>query len=79
MFAFILTPDGNDLQYECVLDEQLDLNDKVAFAVKYLNDQRLFDKLDKLAEESRDKGDLQGILLTGECQFISFSISSLFI
>jgi hypothetical protein len=28
-----------------VKDEQLDLNDKVAFAVRYLNDQRLFEKL----------------------------------
>ncbi|CAF3659384.1 unnamed protein product [Rotaria sp. Silwood1] len=65
MFGFILTQDGNDLQYECVLDEQLDLNDKVAFAARYLNDQRLYDKLDKLADESREKGDLQGILLTG--------------
>ncbi|CAF4536070.1 unnamed protein product, partial [Rotaria sp. Silwood2] len=65
MFGFILIQDGNDLQYECVLDEQLDLNDKVAFAARYLNDQRLYDKLDKLAEESREKGDLQGILLTG--------------
>ncbi|CAF1350017.1 unnamed protein product [Adineta steineri] len=65
MFAFILTQDGNDLQYECVLDEQLDLNDKVAFAARYLNDDRLYDKLDKLADESRKKGDLQGILLTG--------------
>jgi len=37
----------------------------VAFAVRYLNDQRLYDKLDKLADESRQKGDLQGILLTG--------------
>jgi hypothetical protein len=37
----------------------------VAFAVRYLNDQRLYDKLDKLADESRGKGDLQGILLTG--------------
>ncbi len=37
----------------------------MAFAVRYLNDQRLYDKLDKLADESRDKGDLQGILLTG--------------
>jgi hypothetical protein len=48
-----------------VKDEQLDLNDKVAFAVRYLNDQRLFEKLEKLSEESREKGDLQGILLTG--------------
>ncbi len=24
MFAFILTPDGNDLQYECVLVRRLD-------------------------------------------------------
>ena len=46
-------------------DEQLDLNDKVAFAARYLNDQRLYEKLDKLADKSRDKGDLQGILLTG--------------
>jgi len=30
-----------------------------------LNDQRLYEKLDRLADESRDKGDLQGILLTG--------------
>lgn len=65
MFAFILQQDSNDLSYECVLDEQLDLNDKVAFASRYLNDQRLYEKLDKLADESRDKGDLQGILLTG--------------
>ncbi|CAF0964213.1 unnamed protein product [Adineta ricciae] len=65
MFAFILTPDGNDLSYECVLDEQLDLNDKVAFAAKYLNDHLLEKKLEKLADESREKGDLQGILLTG--------------
>ena len=46
-------------------DEELDLNDKVAFAVRYLNDQRLLEKLEKLAECSREKGDLQGILLTG--------------
>ncbi|UJR38550.1 hypothetical protein I4U23_031216 [Adineta vaga] len=65
MFEFILTSDGNDLQYECVLDEQLDLNDKVAFAARYLNDQRLYEKLEKLADDSRDKGELQGILLTG--------------
>jgi hypothetical protein len=37
----------------------------VAFTARYLNDQRLYEKLDKLADESRDKGDLQGILLTG--------------
>ncbi|CAF4004965.1 unnamed protein product [Rotaria magnacalcarata] len=65
MFGFILSQDGEDLQYECVLDEQLDLHNKVAFAARYLNEQRLYDKLDKLAEESREKGDLQGILLTG--------------
>jgi len=65
MFSFICTSDGNDLQYQTVLDEELDLNDKVAFAVRYLNDQRLVEKLEKLAETSREKGDLQGILLTG--------------
>lgn len=43
----------------------MDLNDKVAFAAKYLNDQLLEKKLEKLADESREKGDLQGILLTG--------------
>lgn len=48
-----------------IQDEQLDLNDKVAFASRYLNDTRLYEKLDKLADESREKGDLQGILLTG--------------
>ena len=47
----------------------MDLNDKVAFAVRYLNDQRLFEKLEKLADESREKGDLQGILLTGLSNF----------
>ncbi|CAF3513676.1 unnamed protein product, partial [Rotaria sp. Silwood2] len=46
-------------------DEQLDLNDKVTFAVRYLNDQRRYDKLDQFADESREKGDLQGILLAG--------------
>ena len=83
MFAFILTQDYNDLQYDCVLvrssllfsfllfrrtsfqNEQIDLSDKVAFAARYLNELRLYEKLDKLAEESREKGDLQGILLTG--------------
>ena len=45
------------------------MNDKVAFAVRYLNDQRLFEKLEKLADESREKGDLQGILLTGLSNF----------
>ncbi|CAF3003699.1 unnamed protein product, partial [Rotaria sp. Silwood2] len=36
-------------------DEQLDLNDKVAFAARYLNEQCFYDKLDKLADESREK------------------------
>jgi hypothetical protein len=44
----------------------LDLNDKVAFAARYLNDQHLYDKLEKLADDSREQGDLQGLLLTGQ-------------
>lgn len=52
-------------------DEDLDLNDKVAFAVRYLNDQRLLEKFDKFAETSREKGDLQGILLTGSILILS--------
>ena len=58
-------------------DEPLDLNDKVAFTARYLNDQRLHEKLDKLAEEAREKGDLQGILLTGAISLVTFVIDSL--
>ncbi|CAF2041398.1 unnamed protein product, partial [Rotaria magnacalcarata] len=63
MFGFILLQDGEDLQYECVLDEQLGLHDKVAFAARYLNEQRLYDKLDKLAEESREKAIFKELFL----------------
>ncbi len=46
-------------------DEQLNLNDKLAFAARYLNNQRLYEKIDKLADESRKKGAPQGFLSTG--------------
>ncbi|CAF1662661.1 unnamed protein product, partial [Didymodactylos carnosus] len=42
MFAFILSDDAQqDQNYSNVLDEQLDLNDKVGFSCRYLNDQCL--------------------------------------
>ncbi|CAF1264064.1 unnamed protein product, partial [Didymodactylos carnosus] len=66
MFAFILSDDAQqDQNYSNVLDEQLDLNDKVGFSCRYLNDQCLDIYLDKLSMESKSKGDLQGIILTG--------------
>ena len=74
LFSSLLFPSMTRVSLK---DEPLDLNDKVAFTARYLNDQRLHEKLDKLAEEAREKGDLQGILLTGAISLVTFVIDSL--
>ena len=45
--------------------EELDLNDKVAFAARYLNDERLVPTLNQFVEQSEERGDLQALILTG--------------
>ncbi|OXU30787.1 hypothetical protein TSAR_008781 [Trichomalopsis sarcophagae] len=62
-FAF-LTADNDS--YESVLNENgMAVEDRVAFALMYLSDSKLYDYLKKLSQKLCDEGNLDGFLLTG--------------
>ncbi|XP_060529882.1 GATOR complex protein MIOS-B [Cylas formicarius] len=64
MFGF-LTANGD---YDYVLNEKgIAVDDRVAFACVYLPDAKLLDYLKKLCQELAEQGNLDGLLLTGNC------------
>ncbi|EMP32701.1 WD repeat-containing protein mio-A [Chelonia mydas] len=63
MFAFLTSESGS---YDGVLYEnKVAVRDRVAFACKFLNDAQLNRFIEKLTNELKDAGNLEGILLTG--------------
>ncbi|KQK79202.1 WD repeat-containing protein mio [Amazona aestiva] len=63
MFAFLTSESGS---YDGVLYENnVAVRDRVAFACKFLNDAQLNRFIEKLTNEMKDAGNLEGILLTG--------------
>lgn len=63
MFAFLTSEPG---AYEGVLHESsVAVRDRVAFACMFLNDAQLPRYIDKLTNEMKEAGNLEGILLTG--------------
>ncbi|KAK2536352.1 Mios [Columba guinea] len=63
MFAFLTSESGS---YDGVLYENnVAVRDRVAFACKFLNDTQLNRFIEKLTNEMKDAGNLEGILLTG--------------
>ncbi|XP_062035344.1 GATOR2 complex protein MIOS [Lepus europaeus] len=63
MFAFLTSETGS---YDGVLYEnKVAVRDRVAFACKFLNDTQLNRYIDKLTNEMKEAGNLEGILLTG--------------
>ncbi|OXB67495.1 hypothetical protein ASZ78_016717 [Callipepla squamata] len=63
MFAFLTSESGS---YDGVLYENnMAVRDRVAFACKFLNDAQLNRFIEKLTNEMKDAGNLEGILLTG--------------
>ncbi|XP_017302881.1 GATOR complex protein MIOS-B-like, partial [Diaphorina citri] len=66
IFAF-LTADGDN--YDSILYEKnLNIEDRIGFACRFLSDSRLIDFLTKLTAEFMDEGKLNGLLLTGSCK-----------
>ncbi|XP_046689456.1 GATOR complex protein MIOS isoform X1 [Silurus meridionalis] len=63
MFAFLTSEAG---AYDGVLYEsRVAVRDRVAFACMFLNDNQLSRYVDKLTDEMKEAGNLEGILLTG--------------
>lgn len=63
MFAFLTSENSN---YEEVLKENdIAIQDRVAFACIFLSDNKLMEFLTKLTDTMTEKGNLDGILLTG--------------
>ncbi|GCB73167.1 GATOR2 complex protein MIOS isoform X1 [Scyliorhinus torazame] len=63
MFAFLTSEPGS---YDCVLYESsVAVRDRVAFANMFLNDTQILRYIDKLTNEMKEAGNLEGILLTG--------------
>ncbi|XP_062461001.1 GATOR2 complex protein MIOS isoform X2 [Pezoporus occidentalis] len=63
MFAFLTSESGS---YDGVLYENnVAVRDRVAFACKFLSDAQLNRFIEKLTNEMKDAGNLEGILLTG--------------
>ncbi|XP_016136994.1 WD repeat-containing protein mio-like [Sinocyclocheilus grahami] len=63
MFAFLTSEPG---AYDAVLYEsRVAVRDRVAFACMFLNDAQLPRYIDKLTNEMKEAGNLEGILLTG--------------
>ncbi|NXX74403.1 MIO protein, partial [Urocolius indicus] len=63
MFAFLTSESGS---YDGVLYENnVAVRDRVAFACKFLNDAQLNKFIEKLTNDMKDAGNLEGILLTG--------------
>ncbi|MCI4391218.1 hypothetical protein PGIGA_G00131570 [Pangasianodon gigas] len=63
MFAFLTSEPG---AYDAVLYEsRVAVRDRVAFACMFLNDSQLSRYIDKLTNEMKEAGNLEGILLTG--------------
>ncbi|KAF4076085.1 hypothetical protein AMELA_G00226440 [Ameiurus melas] len=63
MFAFLTSEPG---AYDAVLYEsRVAVRDRVAFACMFLNDNQLSRYVDKLTNEMKEAGNLEGILLTG--------------
>ncbi|XP_066259323.1 GATOR2 complex protein MIOS [Euwallacea similis] len=63
MFSFLLASSGN---YDCVLKEtDIIVDDRVGFALVFLPDHKLLDYLNKLSSDLCEKGNLDGLLLTG--------------
>ncbi|ENN79182.1 hypothetical protein D910_02334, partial [Dendroctonus ponderosae] len=63
LFSFLLSENHN---YDCVLkDTKIAVDDRVGFALVFLSDHKLADYLNKLSAELCDKGNLDGLLLTG--------------
>ncbi|CAL1286700.1 unnamed protein product [Larinioides sclopetarius] len=63
MFAFLTSEDDN---FEEILNEQqIAVQDRMAFACLYLNDRKLVDFLEGVRKKMTETGNLDGILLTG--------------
>ncbi|XP_063159760.1 GATOR2 complex protein MIOS [Candoia aspera] len=63
MFAFLTSESGS---YDGVLNESnVAVRDRVAFACKFLTDAQLNRFIEKLTNEMKEAGNLEGILLTG--------------
>ncbi|XP_067022252.1 GATOR2 complex protein MIOS-A-like [Acropora muricata] len=62
-FAF-LTSEGDNFD-SILAEEGMEIEDRVAFACKYLPDSKLSQFLDSLTSKLTNEGDLDGILLTG--------------
>ncbi|KAF8781655.1 GATOR complex protein MIOS like protein [Argiope bruennichi] len=63
MFAYLTAEDDN---FEEILNEQqIAVQDRMAFACLYLNDRKLVDFLEGLRKKMTETGNLDGILLTG--------------
>ncbi|GBM89755.1 GATOR complex protein MIOS-A, partial [Araneus ventricosus] len=63
LFAFLTAEDDN---FEEILNEQqIAVQDRMAFACLYLNDRKLVDFLEGLRKKMTETGNLDGILLTG--------------
>nr|CAD7592141.1 unnamed protein product [Timema genevievae] len=63
MFAFLTAENGN---YDAMLNESdMAVEDRVAFALTFLSDQKLGDYLKHLTNKLVQEGDLAGMLLTG--------------
>ncbi|KAK3592025.1 hypothetical protein CHS0354_031537 [Potamilus streckersoni] len=67
MFTFLSSDKEN---FDEVLTEEpcMAVKDRVAFACIYLDDQKLWEYLKNLSQELKEKGNLDGILLTGASQ-----------
>ncbi|XP_015747858.1 PREDICTED: WD repeat-containing protein mio-B-like [Acropora digitifera] len=63
-FAF-LTSEGDNFD-SILAEEGMEIEDRVAFACKYLPDSKLSQFLESLTSKLTNEGDLDGILLTGE-------------
>ncbi|XP_031568130.1 GATOR complex protein MIOS-like [Actinia tenebrosa] len=65
-FTFLTTEDGN---FDNILNEsRIEVEDRVAFACKFLPDNKLASYINNLTAKMIEKGDLNGILLTGMTQ-----------
>ncbi|XP_056374911.1 GATOR complex protein MIOS isoform X2 [Hyla sarda] len=63
MFAFLTSDPGC---YDAVLNDcAMAVRDRVAFACLFLNDAQLVKYIDKLTQDMKDVGNLEGIVLTG--------------
>ncbi|XP_041365811.1 GATOR complex protein MIOS-like [Gigantopelta aegis] len=63
MFAFLV---GERDSYKDVLHERgMAVQDRIAFACKYLTDKKLYDFIEEITTELKQAGDLDGLLVTG--------------